>query len=59
MNCQVLGKGGGRKDMSVTIKGNTRDPCGDGNAYLDLINVHVLVMILLQLCKMLPLGELG
>ena len=47
MNCQVLGKGGGRKDMSVTIKGNTRDPCGDGNAYLDLITVHVLVMILL------------
>ena len=41
--CQ--GKGGGRRDVSGTIKGKTRDPCGDGNAYLDLINVLILVMI--------------
>lgn len=45
--CQ--GKGGGGRNVSVTIKCNTRDPCGDGNAYLDLINVHILVMIVIAL----------
>lgn len=35
----VRGKGGGGRNVSVTIKCNTRDPCGDGNAYLDLISL--------------------
>lgn len=32
--------------MRVTIQGQMRDPCGDGNVYLDLIYVSILTVIL-------------
>ena len=39
---------GGVRKVNVTIKGNRRDPCGDGNVLilLDCINVNILIVIL-------------
>lgn len=45
--------------MGIVIKGNKVDLCLDRKAlYLDYINAHILVDIVLQFCKILPLEEI-